>query len=30
MHDDYFKKRDAKAFKFDINEPQFKANPEYK
>lgn len=29
-HDDYFKKRDAKAFKFDINEPQFKANPEYK
>lgn len=30
LHDDYFKKRDAKAFKFDINDPQFKANPEYK
>jgi hypothetical protein len=28
--DDYIKKRDAKAFKFDINDPVFRENPDYK
>ncbi len=28
--DDYMKKRDAKAFKYDINDPAFRNNPDYK
>jgi ABC-type sugar transport system substrate-binding protein len=28
--EDYMRKRDAKAFKFDINDPVFRANPDYK
>ncbi len=28
--DDYIAKRDAKAFKYDINDPVFRANPSYK
>jgi ABC-type sugar transport system substrate-binding protein len=27
---DYISKRDAKAFKYDINDPSFRANPSYK
>jgi len=30
IHDDYMKKRDAKAFKYDITDPAFRANPDYK
>ena len=29
FHDDYMKKRDAKAFIYDINDPSFRANPGY-
>ena len=28
--EDYMKKRAAKAFKFDINDASFRANPDYK
>ena len=28
--DDYMKKRDANAFKYDMNDPLFRANPDYK
>jgi len=28
--DDYMAKRDAKAFKFDINDPSFRTDPDYK
>jgi ABC-type sugar transport system substrate-binding protein len=30
IHDDYMKKRDAKAFVYDITNPAFRANPDYK
>jgi ABC-type sugar transport system substrate-binding protein len=30
FHDDYMKKRDAKAFVFDLNNAVFKENPSYK
>jgi len=29
FHDDYMKKRDAGAFAYDINDPSFRANPDY-
>ncbi|MDR3376625.1 MAG: sugar ABC transporter substrate-binding protein [Ancalomicrobiaceae bacterium] len=29
FHDDYMKKRDAKAFVYDINDPSFRLNPGY-
>lgn len=29
FHDDYMKKRDAGAFVYDINDPSFRANPNY-
>nr|WP_272214541.1 hypothetical protein [Marinicella sp. W31]MDC2880162.1 hypothetical protein [Marinicella sp. W31] len=29
FHDDYMAKRDAGAFVYDINDPQFRDNPDY-